>query len=223
MRDINFSYEVVKSIRKTISISINRDAKVIVRTPKRFSDVKIREIIAIKERWILQKIAQFSESNAKISQTNYQETGILYFLGEAYKIEFFHDKTNTVIFKENAVCVHSKIDGDLAPLEKWLKIQALQVFSARFSYNFAIFSQRLAYNFPILKIRKMKSRWGSMISGRHTGVMTLNLNLIHKPVDCIDYVIMHELCHLKFPNHSGDFYNLQQSFVPNWLELKALL
>lgn len=219
----DFTFEVVKSARKTISISINRDAKVVIRTPKRITDAKIHEIITLKKQWILKKIAQISEANAKPSQTNYQETGILYFLGREYEIKFSQGSKNSVSFDGNFVCVESKHYDGFAILEKWLKKQVVQVFSQRLVYNFEIFSQKFNYNFPIVKIRKMKSRWGSMVSGKKVGVMTLNFNLIHKPIECIDYVIMHELCHLKHANHGADFYILQQSFVPNWRELKALL
>ena len=219
----DFTFEVVKSSRKTISISVNRDGKVVIRTPKRITEAKIREIIALKKQWILKKIAQISQSHARPSQTNYQETGILLFLGESYEIKFSQGKTNFVRLEDGFVCVQSKNYDGILVLEKWLKYKALEIFSQRLVYNFEIFSQKLSYNFPILKIRKMKSRWGSMLSGREIGIMTLNLNLIHKQIKYIDYVIMHELCHLKFPNHGADFYNLQQGFVPNWRELKATL
>lgn len=223
VNNCDFDFEVVKSIRKTISISINRDAKVIIRTPKRITDAKIREIIALKKQWILKKIAQISESNAKPCQTNYQETGILYFLGGKYAIKFSQGSTNYVSLDGDFVCVQSKKDNDMAILEKWLKKQTVEIFTARLHANFEIFSQKFSYHFPVLRIRKMKSRWGSMASGKKVGVITLNFNLIHKPVECIDYVIMHELCHLKHANHGGDFYRLQEIFVPNWRELKALL
>ena len=219
----DFTFEVVKSARKTISISINRDAKVVIRTPKRITDAKIHEIITLKKQWILKKIAQISESNAKSSQTNYQETGILYFIGRKYELKFSQGNKNSVSFDGNFLCVESKNYDNFSVLEKWLKKQTVEIFTQRLAYNFEIFTQKFNYNFPILKIRKMKSRWGSMVSGRKVGVITLNFNLIHKPIECIDYVIMHELCHLKHANHGADFYILQQSFVPNWRELKALL
>lgn len=221
--DGDFAFEVVKSARRTISISINRHGSVVIRTPKRISQAKVLEIVALKKQWILKKIAQISTTISKNINEDYKTSEILRFLGENYQIEFQQYTTNSVAFQNGQLCVKSKKERDFSVIEKWLVGEALKVFSQRLSHNFAIFSQKLEYNFPILKIRKMKSRWGSMLSGRAVGVMTLNLNLIHKPIECIDYVIMHELCHLKFPNHSGDFYNLQQSFVPNWRELKALL
>jgi len=67
--------------------------------------------------------------------------------------------------------------------------------------------------FPELKIRKMRTRWGSCT---RRGVITLNLELVRMPPACIDYVISHELCHLVEFNHSARFYQLQERFVPDW-------
>jgi predicted metal-dependent hydrolase len=72
----------------------------------------------------------------------------------------------------------------------------------------------------MLKIRKMKARWGSISA---SGVMTLNLHLIRTPLDCIDYVIMHELCHLKHQNHGKNFHLLEETFTPNCKEINQKL
>lgn len=65
-----------------------------------------------------------------------------------------------------------------------------------------------------LKIREMKSQWGSC--NRRNNVITLNSRLIHLPVDCTEYVILHEFCHFKVGNHSKDFYDLVASYMPDW-------
>jgi predicted metal-dependent hydrolase len=71
-----------------------------------------------------------------------------------------------------------------------------------------------------LKIRPMKSRWGSC---NNQGKINLNLELIKAPLDCIDYVIMHELCHLKEMNHSKKFWQLLSQSMPDWERRKAKL
>ena len=66
---------------------------------------------------------------------------------------------------------------------------------------------------PIINIRKMKKWWNSL---SENGVMTLNRDLVKTSIDCIDYVILHELCHQKYMNHSKDFWNLLEKIFPNW-------
>ena len=105
-------------------------------------------------------------------------------------------------------------------LNKWFLKQAEIVFAERLKFNFTIFSRWYQYQFPTLKLRKMKSRWGSM---SNYGNMTLNTILIHTPIECIDYVIMHELCHLRYKNHGTRFYQLQSKVNPDFKELKTKL
>ncbi len=223
----NCTLEIVKSSkRRTISISIHREGKVVVRSPKRTTDAKIWEIIILKKDWILKKVEQVAQ---KPQKNNYIQTGIFYFLGKEYCLKILQQGVNQVLISQDTIFIHTKSENWVKIFEKWIKVQALEIFTARLYAKFEIFSQYFAYHFPILKIRKMKSRWGSMKQERriknkqNTGVMTLSLNLIHASTECIDYVIMHELCHLKHQNHSIDFYKLQEIFVPNWSELKASL
>jgi predicted metal-dependent hydrolase len=80
--------------------------------------------------------------------------------------------------------------------------------------------KELSLPFPELRIRKMRSRWGSC---SRRAEITLNLELIRMPLDCIDYVITHELCHLVEFNHSARFYELQSRFFPDWKERRRQL
>ena len=71
-----------------------------------------------------------------------------------------------------------------------------------------------------LKIRKMKKRWGSLSQGK---ILTLNVNLVKSPKECIDYVITHELCHLLYRKHNREFYNLLEATMPDWRTKKHKL
>ncbi len=73
---------------------------------------------------------------------------------------------------------------------------------------------------PRLQIKRMSKRWGSLSK---QGTLTLNADLIRAPMECIDYVIVHELCHLKHSNHGAEFYRLLESFLPGWEKRKHRL
>jgi len=73
---------------------------------------------------------------------------------------------------------------------------------------------------PKLSIKRMKTRWGSLSD---KGTVTLNTDLIRAPKECIDYVVTHELCHLKYHDHSPEFYALLDSIIPGWKKVKDRL
>lgn len=74
---------------------------------------------------------------------------------------------------------------------------------------------------PKLRVRTMKSCWGSCLVNK--GIITLNRKLLMKPRECIEYVVVHELCHFIHPNHSKQFYGFMEQFIPDWKERKARL
>lgn len=74
---------------------------------------------------------------------------------------------------------------------------------------------------PKVRIRTMKSCWGSCLVNK--GIITLNRKLLMKPRECIEYVVVHELCHFVHPNHSKQFYGFMEQFMPDWRERKAYL
>jgi len=74
---------------------------------------------------------------------------------------------------------------------------------------------------PILRIRDMETRWGSCLAKK--GIITLNKRLLEAPRNCIEYVVMHELCHFIQPNHSKHFYTFLTMLMPDWKERKNLL
>jgi predicted metal-dependent hydrolase len=104
-------------------------------------------------------------------------------------------------------------------LEAWYRAEAKRIFSSRMAACFPRLAH-LQVAYPTLSVRRMKARWGSCSS---TGNIILNLKLIHLPLECIDYVIVHELCHLKEHNHSKRYYRLLEQILPDWRERRAAL
>ena len=76
-------------------------------------------------------------------------------------------------------------------------------------------------NLPEIEIKKRKSVWGTCIPSKNKVIF--NFNIIKTPIDCVEYVVLHELSHFKYPNHSKDFYNFIAIFMPNWKERRRIL
>jgi hypothetical protein len=193
-----------------ITVIDNKEYKVIVnkkRIKNTYLRVKEDLSIHISTNHFVSKrdIENFIESNKdsirlminkQIKKNNKKDD--FYYLGKAYEV------TN----KE-----------ELENVDKWYKKQASKIFSERYDYLFSKFESKVLK--PTLKIRKMKSRWGVCNRRRHT--ITLNLELIKKDIIIIDYVIIHELCHLVHFNHSKNFWNLVGYYIPNYKQLRKLL
>ncbi len=105
---------------------------------------------------------------------------------------------------------------DEKTLNKYLSKYILQVYNERLEYNYNLFEENISY--PNLKIRKMTTRWGVCNTKTHT--ITLNLELSKYQMNYLDYVIIHELSHLVFPNHSKDFWNLVGKYCSNYKEIR---
>jgi predicted metal-dependent hydrolase len=215
--------EIKKSNRrKTFAIKISRNAKITVFAPHKISDNKIKEMIESKSDWILKKIDYIKNNNIYcIKPKEYHNGEVFYYMGVPRVLRIEPSIVNSIEIGNNDIVVNiNKRSNAENILKKCLINNAKNLFHERLLYNFEIFSRYHKFKIPSLKIRKMKSRWGSM---SNKGEMTLNLNLIHTPLMCIDYVIMHELCHLKYKNHDKKFYDLQEKFVPNYKQLKMEL
>ena len=210
------------SVRKSISIQVNPDCSVKIRVPKWLSQQKIDEIIKERTDWINKKIEYFEKNPKQTSKPKeYTDGESFYYLGKEYKLKIFEGKENSIERTEDTIFLYKTPKRNPKNmLIKWFSDLAKEVFEERLQANFEIFSKQYQYSFPTLQLRKMKSRWGSMSS---SGNMTLNTSLIFAPIDCIDYVIMHELCHLKHKNHGKKFHQLQGKFTPNYKEIKKKL
>jgi predicted metal-dependent hydrolase len=215
--------EIIKSTtRKSIGIQVYPDCTVKVRAPKWLSQKKIDKIIEQKQDWINKKIENFQQNKKYESQPKkYVDGESFYYLGRQYTLRIIESKSNSVERTDNTIFVYKSPKRNAKNiLTKWFLDLANEVFEERLNINFEIFSTYYQYSFPSLKIKTMKARWGSMSSN---GFITLNSHLIHTPIECIDYVIMHELCHLKYQNHGREFHLLQRNFTPKYKEIKKNL
>lgn len=214
--------QVIYSKRKSVSIQVHPNCTIKVRVPSTLCQNKINKIIELKQNWITKKIAFFKQNQTQNFKTKeYKEGENFYYLGKKYTLKILPAKKNLVELKESLILIYKNSKSNIKNiLSKWFLKMGLEIFDNRLKVNFEIFCKHYQFPLPTLKLRRMKARWGSM---SYNGIMTLNSHLIHTSLECIDYVIMHELCHLKWKNHGKKFYALQQKFVPNYKEVKKNL
>ncbi len=206
------------SYRKSVSVNVNHKMDIILCAPYNYSMDKIQKIIFDKRIWIKKQLKHFEKYHPYITPRKYVSGETHMYLGRQYRLKITKEGYKNVKLKggyfylmaNNSEQAKKKIDA-------WYKEKSTYKFINRLEHcvNKIPFAKM-----PIINIRKMKKRWGSLSAN---GVMTLNKDLVKTPVDCIDYVILHELCHQKYMNHSKDFWNLLEEVCPNWKKTKDKL
>lgn len=200
---------IIRCNRRTLSLSINKDAELIVKAPKRMSLDKIFEFIKQKEKWITNK--QTEIMSRKTYNSKILEYSEFLFLGKRYSI----NKLNGIKHIEltsDYICVPEKVDEDvlIRYMNKWYIKTAKDILYERLEY----FSKMMDLDYSGLKIINSKRVWGSCkLTSR---MISLNYRLVMLPHLLIDYVVVHELAHLRVGNHSKNFYKVIETILPDY-------
>lgn len=217
-------FRLLRSARRTIAIYVNRDGSVLVRAPLRASFTEVCGFL--RERWDwLQHHRQRFLSEPQPATRRFRDGEPILHLGEELTLRIESASRTRALRRGQELhlgvppAAPEDNSGVLAAVEAWQRREALVLFPERLAQCHGDMRD-LCLPVPQLRVRKMRSRWGSCSRG---AVITLNLELIRMPLACIDYVITHELCHLVEFNHSPRFYALQERFIPDWKERKRRL
>lgn len=203
MQDI--AYQVVRSNRKSVALVIDNEANLIVRAPIQMPDTTIDEFVRKKRRWINEKqqqVAVFGEKHPPVVV----ETGeSIMYLGSNYAI--IKDDVDSVEVSGNELLVPENFD--VAALTAWLKEQAMQIISERV----ALYANIMGVTPGTVKLSEAKARWGSCSTKNN---LNFAWRLIMCPLSVIDYVVVHELSHITYKNHSPAFWARVKTVLPNY-------
>lgn len=200
-----YNLEIIKKkTTKNTYIRVKDDGTIYVTTNSFVSDKKIIKLIEDNLESIKKMI---EKKEKKKNNENY-----FWYLGEKYDIVYTNNED--IILGDTKAFIPREMD-----IDKWYKRQASILFKKRLDYNYNIFSRKIPY--PSLTIRKMTSRWG--VCNTKLKRVTLNLELMKKDPICLDYVIMHELSHLIYGDHSKKFWSLVEENFPNYKKVRKLM
>lgn len=217
-------FRFIRSARRTIALYVHRDGSVLVRAPLRAPFAEVFLFMRERWDWLQSTRRRFSQEPAPKALVYRDGESILH-LGREVVLRVRPAMRSSALLKEEelqlGVPEHFIEDRTAMAgvVELWQRREARRLFPLRLAQCHEAMRE-LALPFPQLKIRKMRSRWGSC---SRSAIVTLNLELIRMPMHCIDYVITHELCHLVEFNHSPHFYELQSRFIPDWKERRKEL
>jgi predicted metal-dependent hydrolase len=208
--------------RKTLGISIHPDGQIELQAPSNATVEALREKVAKRLAWITATRRGFSAMNRNRLPLRYESGATHRYLGKQYRLKVYEGRPSGVRLKGGFlhVWVPSKSPKLVAmTLDQWIRERARVQFTRRLSiWNDWCLDRGLPL--PELRLMKMPKRWGSAHSN---GRIYLNPSLVKAPSRCIDYVLAHEVCHLRYPSHSRHFFSLLGELVPDWPALKLRL
>lgn len=216
-------YSLVYCDRKTMEIAVLPDRSVIVKAPFHTDIPAIEKKIRKRAGWILKQKNYFSQFDPGTPARAYVNGETHLYLGKQYRLKIAEGPGNSVKLCRGYFYVTCR--GMVSPekakrlLEKWYLEKARKRFAESLERSWQKFDDK-GVEKPRVSIRRMKTRWGSLSD---KGTLTLNTDLIKAPKECIDYVVTHELCHLKYRNHGPAFYRLLSSILPGWERVKDKL
>lgn len=213
-------YELIYQDRETLAIHVYPDCSVVVEAPLDTTDDAIRAKLRKRAKWIVKQQRTFKTYETRDPQRQYVSGETHYYLGKRYRLRVLESEHERVQFSRGRLILQVSDTDDWQGKQKlmqdWYKSRAKFVFKDRLVACHKRFVG-VDIPFPEFQIRAMKSQWGSCTP---SGKIILNIKLIQLPKKFIDYVIIHELCHLKEHKHNRIFYDLLTRILPEWETLR---
>lgn len=235
-------YQLIRSKRRKTLVLQVKYGQITVRAPHRLASTFIDDFVREKTTWLRLKLA---EQQGEVGFCDFSQGSSLFLLGEEVSLNIFIEKQpkvfisdlsisqteptngNTVTEKQLNVVISERVSHRLndssekamqvkKQLENYFKQEAVQLITERLEF----ISQKISLTPTNVKIRQYRSRWGSC---NNRGEVSFNYLLMMAPLFVIDYVIVHELCHLAFLDHSQQFWNLIEKHSPDYKQAKNWL
>ncbi len=220
METIEFTVEYRK--RKSFRISVEPPNSVFVVAPVGIKDDEILRMVKTKAKWITKKLREIKELGMEKRNKEYEEGENFMYLGRDLRLTVLRDgdvKKPLVELVEGCLLVRTATEDPdklRKPIEDWYRKRSLEIVSERVENYQKHFEQR-----PIeIRSKRQKSRWGSC-SNAHR--LNFNLRCIMAPLEVIDYIVVHEMCHMVHFNHSREFWGLVEEIMPDFKERRAWL
>lgn len=210
--------------RKKLAITVHPEPRLEVLAPEGATSGQVLSKIEKRAGWILKQWRHFEQFLPKHPGARFVSGETHLYLGRQYRLKVHQDVTESAKLVGKFLHVWTRdranVAGVAALLDGWYREHAGQVFERRMRQCLEQLPALKLPAAPKLTIRRMTHRWGSCTK---RGTVILNLDLVKVPVHCIDYVLVHELCHVQIHNHSPAFYRLLSRCLPDWEQRKRRL
>jgi predicted metal-dependent hydrolase len=216
-------FSLVRRVRKTLAVNVHPDATVEVIAPAETSLAAVKKSLKAKLLWVNRQRSYFNQFLPALPPKQCVGGETHYYLGKQYRLKVHVAFQEAVKLKAGYLHVYTRDKANRSRIgtlvDDWYREKAESRFHQEVGKLLPKLS-RYGVQQPILQLRKMQKRWGSCSAN---GRILLNPEVIKAPPQCIEYVVMHELCHLVVPSHSRKYYRLLERVMPDWERRKERL
>ncbi|OIP58349.1 MAG: hypothetical protein AUK54_00170 [Helicobacteraceae bacterium CG2_30_36_10] len=209
-------YEIVRSNRSSIGITVERDGSIVVNAPQDLEADEIEKHVYKKRLWLWEKLAIKKEYQEKIIKKSFISGESFYYLGRSYRLEIIDEDIGLKLKKGWFVLGKKYQTKANEHFKNWYS----EHLRAKIKERLSLLTKKLNIEIPAFRIMELGFRWGSCTK---EGVLNFNWKIVMAPIGVIDYIIVHELVHLKIHTHSDLFYKEVQRTIPSYLEKKKWL
>lgn len=207
-------YKVYRKKIKNYIIRIYPDKSIKISVPLRATSTDIANFISSKKEWIEKTLMKFEN---KIKNDDETKIKIL----NLYRIKkYVQSEIDMFRLTEKSLYIYYRQDS-FKNIEKLIEEWKIKILKEIIDRSLDKYTKLLKISIEYYKIKKLNSAWG--IYHTRKNYITFNIELIEKSEKCIDYVVLHELCHFFYPNHQKEFWNLIEKFMPNYKSVRQLL
>ena len=222
------TFEIERKNVKNVNVNIKPDMTVKVSANNQVPIDFIENLVYKKAPWILKHVKQFKEVQPeRRSEREYVSGESFKYLGKQYRLRVkkveLKDEEGVKYLRGFIHLYVKEIDNLVKKkqlIDDWYRERARKIFSESLNKVHTKL-EKYGIEKPDFQVRSMKARWGSALIDSYT--ILLNLELIKAPKPCIDYVVLHELIHFKYNDHSDKFYDMLYTMMPDWEDRKAML
>ena len=216
----DFTYHVVRSRRKTADIVLERDGSLVVRIPRELAAAQIDQILDAKRLWIHRSLSEWRELNAaRITREFRNGEGFLY-LGRSYRLSLVADQDEPISLKAGRFCLRNDLTKEPGEAKRafadYYANRGLERIAARVAY----YAPKVGVTIGRLAVRELGHRWASCSPN---GNLAFHWRCMMAPLTVIDYLVVHELCHLRVLDHTEAFWNEVDKVMPDYRERKDWL
>lgn len=219
------SVQIIRKKIKNVHLKVFRSLEVVLSVPSTVPNDWIDSFLENHVDWIDNQITKYKKSSGYNNLSSIRSGSSTQLLGKDVRIYKEASLTDRVELDEKKICIFLKDASDEERSQKlfdqWWRNTASDIFQSETEQLYQKIFKKYGLNQPKILVRKMKTLWGSCNPSKDK--ITLNEYLLKADIRCIQYVILHELTHLLYPNHSNEFYDFLTIHMPDWKERKKQL